>query len=97
MIDNNLIDARIFPVIPICNSPQTVARGLANKRSFRLTFRANTLKVRPTLAANEPTLGSGPLLVRWFGSAIQGSSAVSVSTSFDSCSDREATTVFSRF
>jgi hypothetical protein len=46
-----------------CNSPQTVSRGLANKRGFQLTFGANRRACEPTLTANEPTFGSWPHLV----------------------------------
>ena len=40
---------------------QTVARGLANKGHFRLTFRANRLRVRLTITANEPIFGANSL------------------------------------
>jgi hypothetical protein len=46
-----------------CSGLQTVRRGLANKGHFRLTFRANRPAYEPTLTANEPTLGSWPVLV----------------------------------
>jgi hypothetical protein len=42
-------------LIAMCSGPQTVSDGLANKGPFRLTFGANTRRVRLTLAANEPT------------------------------------------
>jgi hypothetical protein len=45
----------------MCNGLQTVVRGLANKRSFRLTFCANKLKVRLTITANEPTFHANSL------------------------------------
>jgi hypothetical protein len=43
-------------MIPICSGLQTVARGLANKGHFRLTFRANKRRLGLILTANEPTL-----------------------------------------
>jgi hypothetical protein len=38
------------------NGLQTVAPGPANKGGFQLTFRANKLRVKSSIAANEPTL-----------------------------------------
>ena len=46
-----------------CNGLQTRSLGLANKGHFRLTFRANKGRPGLTIPANEPTLGSWPLLV----------------------------------
>src|SRR5215510_16443399 len=54
-----------------CNGPQTRSLGLANKGSFQLAIRANKTSLGPTLAANEPTLGSWPVLVMWFGGTSQ--------------------------
>jgi hypothetical protein len=44
-----------------CSGSQTVSDGLANKGRFRLTFRANKLKVRLTIIANEPTFCASSL------------------------------------
>src|SRR5215471_11066423 len=41
-----------------CSGLQTVARGLANKGRFQLTFCANTGPRQPTVAANEPTVAA---------------------------------------
>jgi hypothetical protein len=46
---------------PRCSSLQTVARGLANRGYFRLTFRANARRLGLTLAANGPTLNANSL------------------------------------
>jgi hypothetical protein len=46
-------------------------RPAREHRSFMPTFRENQALPKPTFAENEPTFGSWPLLVMWFGSAIQ--------------------------
>jgi hypothetical protein len=64
MVDQRLsAEAKILGDLGICSGLQTVRRGLANKGHFRLTFRANRPAYEPTLTANEPTLGSWPVLV----------------------------------
>jgi hypothetical protein len=56
---------------PNCSGLQTVAPEPANKGYFRFTFCANKPRLEPTITANEPTFGSWPVLVMWFGSAIR--------------------------
>jgi hypothetical protein len=45
----------------MCSGSQTVARELANKGHFRLTFRANKGRPGLTIPANEPTLSANSL------------------------------------
>jgi hypothetical protein len=45
-----------------CSGLQTAAPEPANKGHFRLTFRANTLRIRLTITANEPIFG---FLAEW--------------------------------
>jgi len=44
-----------------CSDLQTVARGLANKHRFQLTFCANTGPRKPIFTANEPTFAANSL------------------------------------
>ena len=54
---------RFQAVTPTCSGLQTVARGLAHERYFRLTFGANKNRLEPTITANELTLDSWSVLI----------------------------------
>jgi hypothetical protein len=45
----------------MCSSLQTAARGLANRGGSQFTFCANTLRVRLTITAYEPTFRANSL------------------------------------
>ena len=55
-----LPDGVLF-VVTKCSDLQTVARGLANKHRFQLTFCANTGPRKPIFTANEPTFAANSL------------------------------------